>query len=187
MWLLRPGGSLELNDSYQDEDARNAAGVWPIDVPCTQRDCEEEADEGSASAESVSEGNHGDEAHPDIAPEHHEHGDGSAPSSDTRAAMLLACEQHRAAQLRAWEHEVMREAMDGSTTSHGLLIVIRGGVRRAHGGQDTTQTIMFRVQEGVSLDLRVSMPEYANARPEPDKTKKGTSTASEPTNTGKDT
>ena len=76
-----------------------------------------------------------------------------------RRAMFQECERLRAAQYRQWEREVMDEALLEPARQEGLHLVVRGGVRRQAGHQGTTQTIMFRIQPGETLDLRIAAPE----------------------------
>ena len=76
-----------------------------------------------------------------------------------RRGMLQECERLRAAQYRQWEREVTDEALNEPMRPEGLLLVVRGGVRRHTGHQGTTQTIMFRIQPGETVDLRIAAPE----------------------------
>ena len=52
----------------------------------------------------------------------------------------------------------MDEELGKQPNPPGVQIVIRGGIRRVGGGQATTQTMSFRLQDGETLDLRFALP-----------------------------
>ena len=145
-WQLRPGApALELNDSYQADDV-------DTDTVPTQLDQAMKVEEEHTTFEETANASGGAGRL-----------SGELPG---RADMMMACEEHRARLLREWEEETMCEAMNGVAPEAGTLLVIRGGVRRVHGGQGTTQTIMFRIREGETLDLRIAMPEIVSGADE---------------------
>ena len=136
-WQLRLGApALELNDSYQEDEV-------DADTVPTQLDQAMRVEEEHVAFEEPANVSGGAER----------------LSAELPGRADMTCEEHRARLLREWEEETMCEAMNGVAPEAGALLVIRGGVRRVHGGQGTTQTIMFRIREGETLDLRIAMPE----------------------------
>ena len=82
----------------------------------------------------------------------------SLPMPDMRRAMEVEANQIEAARYREWEREVMEKALGEQISPSGVQIVVRGGVRKVGGWQAPTQSMVFRLQEGETLDLRFALP-----------------------------
>ena len=162
-WRLRAGvAEVELNDSYQDENLAHdheAEEQHAAPPGGATDEVEDRVDEESASVESSSPATDAQEMDKTRK-------DGVAATAVPKMdALSLECERHRASLLQDWEDEVMAEALGSTTIVDGVMVIVKGAVRRQHGGQGTSQTMMFRVSNGETLDLRIALPDLTTPVP----------------------
>ena len=72
-------------------------------------------------------------------------------------AMEEEFEKHKSQQLRAFERQVMAEAMERTTPEDGIRVELRGGVRNARR-RSTTQTMCFRIRPGEEIEVKFLAP-----------------------------